>query len=183
MLIVRRLRRIRPQPLHRLPVLALVVLTVVLALGLCAPAPSHAQQSKAASTGNCTHPDPATRPDCPGAIAFLAKFQHALKRNDREALASLVNYPLLATPDKKIHIRSRAQLLANYDRVFSPQVRAAILKATGDDVWGSSKGFMIGRGVIWFDGIIPRSQHSDASAQGDATKYPFKVITVNPAYP
>ncbi|MGA9717563.1 MAG: hypothetical protein WBQ79_04715, partial [Acidobacteriaceae bacterium] len=36
-------------------------------------------------TGNCTHPDPATRPDCPGAIAFLAKFQDALKRNDHPA--------------------------------------------------------------------------------------------------
>ena len=52
-------------------------------------------------TGNCTHPDPATRPDCPGAIAFLAKFQDALKRNDHPAVAALVHYPLLVTEGGK----------------------------------------------------------------------------------
>ena len=37
----------------------------------------------------------------------------------------------------------------------TPPVRAAILKATADDVWGNYRGFMIGDGVIWFDGIVP----------------------------
>jgi hypothetical protein len=149
---------------------------------LCSPALGHAQQSNA-STGNCTHPDPATRPDCPAAIAFLAKFQDVLKRNDRKAVASLVNYPLLATAGGKTHVRSRAQLLANFDRIFNPQVRAAILKATADDVWGNVHGFMIGRGVIWFDGIIPRNAHPDPSAPDYWKKYPFKIITVNPPIP
>ena len=152
---------------------------LLLALALWAPAFAHAQPGKAVPTGNCTHPDPSTRPDCPDAIAFLAKFQDALKRNDHAAVAALVNYPLLATPDKKIHIRSRAQLLANYDGVFNPEVRAAILKATADDVWGNARGFMVGRGVIWFDAIVP----AGPSAPGNAKKYPFKIISVNPAFP
>jgi hypothetical protein len=172
--ILRILRRARLKPLHSL---------FLFSFALCSPARGHAQQSNAASTGNCTHPDPATRPGCPGAIAFLAKFQDALKRNDREAVASLVNYPLLATPDDKIHIRSRAQLLANFDRVFNPPVRATILKATADDVWGNVHGFMVGRGVIWFDGIIPRNAHPDPSAPDYWKKYPFKIITVNPPIP
>jgi hypothetical protein len=152
---------------------------LALAFALSFPALGHTQPGKAAPTGNCTHPDPFTRPDCPDAIAFLAKFQDALRRNDHEAIAALVNYPLLATPDKKIHVRSRTQLLANYDSVFNAEVRAAILKATADDVWGTSRGFMVGRGVIWFDAIVPASQ----SAPGNEKKYPFKIITVNPAYP
>jgi hypothetical protein len=147
MLRLRSPRHIQRQQLHTL---------LLLSLAFCSPALSRAQQSKAVSAGNCTHPDPSTRPDCPGAIAFLAKFQDALKRNDREAVASLVNYPLLATEGGTTHIRSHAQFLANYDRVFNPQVRVAILKATADDVWGNSRGFMVGRGVIWFDGIIPK---------------------------
>ena len=152
---------------------------LLLAFALSFPAFAHAQPGKAVPTGNCTHHDPSTRPDCPDAIAFLARFQEALKQNDHTDVAALVNYPLLATPDKKIHIRSRAQLLANYDSVFNSEVRAAILKATADDVWGNSRGFMVGRGVIWFDAVVPASQ----SALGNAKKYPFKIITVNPAFP
>lgn len=148
---------------------------------------AHAQKAPVPATpqptGNCTHPDPATRPDCPGAIAFLAKFQDALKRDDRPAVAALVHYPLLATPEDRLRIRSRAQLLANFDKVFNASVRAAILSATPDDVWGNYRGFMIGRGVIWFDGIIPPSAHPNPSAPDYWKKYPFKVITVNPAYP
>jgi hypothetical protein len=131
-------------------------------------------------TGNCTHPDPATRPDCPAAIAFLAKFQDALKRDDRAAVASLVHYPLLVTAGGRKQIHSHAELLAKFNSIFNASVRAAILSATADDVWGNSHGFMIGRGVIWFDGIVPRNQHV---APGGQTDYPFRLITVNPVYP
>ena len=168
MLSARSLRRIQLLPLY---------LVCVLACTICAPALGYAQSEKAASEGNCTHPDAATRPDCSGAIAFLAKFQDALKSNDHDAVASLVNYPLRTTPH---NIRSRAQLLANFDRIFTSAVRRAILKATADDVWGNYQGFMIGGGVIWFDGIIPRNEQPDLSAPDYWKKYPFKIITVNP---
>jgi hypothetical protein len=171
MLSARSLRRIQ---------LPLLYLVCVLACTIGAPAFGYAQSDKAASEGNCTHPDPAARPECSGAIAFLAKFQDALKRDDREAVASLVNYPLLVTAGGKMHIRSRNQLLANYQRVFTAQVRAAILKANADDVWGNSNGFMVGSGVIWFDVIIPRNEQADVSAPDYWKKYPFKIITVNP---
>jgi hypothetical protein len=171
MLSARSLRRIQ------LPLLSLVC---ALTCTICAPAFAYAQSEKAASEGNCTHPDAATRPECSGAIAFLAKFQDALKRHDREAVASLVNYPLLVTAGGKIRIRSRAQLLASYQRVFTAPVRAAILKANADDVWGNSNGFMVGGGVIWFDAIIPRNEQPDLSAPDYWKKYPFKIITVNP---
>ena len=164
---------------HSLRRSQLLPLVCVLACSICAPAFGYAQSDKAASEGNCTLPDPATRPECPGAIAFLAKFQDALKRHDREAVASLVHYPLLVTAGGKMHIRSRAQLLADYDRVFAPKVRAAILKANADDVWGNANGVMVG-GVIWFDAIIPRSQQPDVSAPDYWKRYPFKIITVNP---
>ena len=165
--------------LRRIQLLPLC-LVCVLACTICSPAFGYAQSDKAQSDGNCTHPDPATRPDCSGAIAFLAKFQDALKQHDREAVASLVRYPLLVTAGGKMHIRSRSQLLANYQRVFSAPVRAAILKASADDVWGNANGFMVGGGVIWFDAIIPRNERPDVSAPDYWKKYPFKIITVNP---
>jgi hypothetical protein len=176
MLMLRRLRRARLTQLRNALLFCMLAGFAPLARAQTAPVPRKLQP-----TGNCTHPDPSTRPECPGAIAFLEKFQAALKRNDRDAVASMVSYPLLATDGGKRHIRSRAQLLAGFDQVFNPQVRAAILAATADDVWGNSKGFMIGRGVIWFDVVLP--SHADLSAPDFWKKYPFKLITVNPVYP
>lgn len=157
------------------------------ALSLCllsACLPMHAQKAPVPATpqptGNCTHHDPSTRPDCPAAIAFLTKFQDALKRDDRPAVAALVHCPLLTTAGGKKYIRSREQLLAGFNHVFSASVRAAILSATADDVWGNANGFMIGRGVIWFDAIPPAKQ---TPAPGGQTKSSFRLITVNPVYP
>jgi hypothetical protein len=152
------------------------------ALTLAAAPLARAQEP--ASQGNCTHPGPDARPDCPDAIAFLAKFQDALKSNDHEAVALLVNYPLLITGAAgRTHVRSRAQLLATFDGIFTTTVRSAILKATADDVWGNYQGFMIGDGVIWFDGILPRNQAGRPADPDDAAKHPFKLITVNRATP
>jgi hypothetical protein len=171
MLILRSLRRPRMKT-HHLLFFPLLLGTAPLAL---------AQQHS--SQGNCTHPDAATRPDCPEAIAFLAKFQDALKSKDREAVAQLVSYPLLVTGKAgRTQVRSRAQLLSSFDGIFTATVRGTILKATQDDVWGNANGFMIGDGVIWFDGIVSRSQAAGPSAPGGA-KYPFKLITVNRATP
>ena len=158
---------------------------VLMAVTIAAFAPhAHAQKSPvpppSAPQGNCTHHDPATRPDCPAAIAFLAQLQSALKNNDNQTVASLVSYPLLVTTGTRRRIRSRAQLLGEFDHVFSATLRAAILNATADDVWGNSNGFMIARGAIWFDGVAPRGAHSGPN---DLAKYPMKIITVNAVYP
>ena len=159
-----------------------IALLCLLALAIAAVPLARAQPH--ASQGNCTHPGPATRPDCPDAIAFLEKFQAALKSNDHEAVALLVNYPLLITGAAgRTQIRSRAQLLSSFDGIFTAAMRSAILKATPDDVWGNYQGFMIADGMIWFDGIVPRNQATHPSATGNAAKYPFKLITVNRATP
>jgi hypothetical protein len=172
-----------PRSLHSAQVTRPHVLLFSLLLALVIGSAPLIRAQQHGPDGNCTHPDPATRPDCPGAIAFLAKFQDALKSNNREAVASLVNYPLLVPDEAGKRIRSRAQLLASFDRIFTPPIRNAILKGTPDEVWGNYCGFMIGSGVIWFDGIIPPNTHPDPSAPDYWTKYPFKVITVNPAMP
>jgi hypothetical protein len=127
-----------------------------------------ASAQQPAGTGNCTHKDASTRPDCPDAIAFLARLQSALRSNNHDAVAALVRYPLLTPRNGHVYrIRSRTQLLANFNRVFRPDIREAILNAGPDDVWGNGQGFMIGQGAIWFDGIPPDGK--------------YKLITVNQA--
>jgi hypothetical protein len=55
----------------------------------------------------------------------------------------------------------------------------SILNATEKDVWGNWQGFTVGQGAVWFDGIIPQSEHPDTKAPDYWTKYPFKIKTIN----
>jgi hypothetical protein len=133
-----------------------------------------------AQSGNCTQKDEATRPDCPGAIAFFNQIHNALAANNRQKLASLMNYPLRArSGQKSILIRSPSEFLTRFDETFDAGVRCSILGAQSSEVWGNSDGFTVGSGAIWFEGIIPKGEHPNVNAPDYWTKYPFKIITVN----
>jgi hypothetical protein len=133
--------------------------------------------SLAQETGNCTTRETATRPDCPGAIAFFQKLQAAVSAGDKTALASMVSYPMRAAQNgKRIQIRTRQQFLQVYPQLFNPAVICAIKSAGASDVWGNDQGFMVGRGVIWWDAVIPSSVKNP---QPDPGKYPFKIISLN----
>src|SRR5271169_1614546 len=73
--------------------------------------------------------------------------------------------------------KTKVELLARYDTVFTPGVRCAIKSATPADVWGNWRGFTIGAGAIWWDRIIPNSAPSVQTS--DLAKYPFGVFSVN----
>jgi hypothetical protein len=136
--------------------------------------------SAVAQSGNCTQIDSSTRPDCPGALAFFRSLQSALQKNDRRTVASLVTYPVLTSlHHKRVRISNRTQLLAHFNDVFDDGVRCAILKATEKDVWGNWQGFTVGSGAVWFDSVIPPSEHPDTKAPDYWTKYPFKIKTIN----
>jgi hypothetical protein len=121
------------------------------------------------------------RPDCSQAIAFFSEFQTAFRDNDRKKVAGLIEYPLLTSlrRGKRVNTRRAVELLSHYDEIFDGGVRCAILGASAKSVWGNWKGFMIGNGEIWFDGIIPRREKPDPNSPDFWTKYPFKVKTVN----
>jgi len=131
-------------------------------------------------TGNCSQIDNSSRPDCPGALAFFERLQLALRKNNRQAVALMVSYPLLTNiGHKKTRLRDRRQLLSHFDEVFDPNTRCAILGATKRDVWGNWRGFTIANGVVWFEGIIPPKEKAYTNGPGFWKKYPFKIITVN----
>jgi hypothetical protein len=148
---------------------------------VCIPA-SFGQSAGAGANdaGNCTLKDDSTRPDCPQALEFFLRFQSALRRDDRLALIGMVHFPLLTSVSKSLaHVRSKEQLLANYDLVFSPDVRCMVLAATVKDVWGNYQGFSITQGTIWFESIVPSGDTTDVNAHDYWTKFPIKLITVN----
>jgi hypothetical protein len=133
-----------------------------------------------AQTGNCKPADSLSRPDCPDALAFFRSIQSALRENDRQTVASLVSYPILVTVQHKhVHIRNRAQLLDHFDEIFDEGVRCSILNADEKKVWGNWRGFTVGDGAVWFDGVIPPGEVPDMKKPEYSKKYPFKIIAIN----
>jgi hypothetical protein len=122
-----------------------------------------------------------TLPDCDQAQAFFTKFQTAVNANQRKEVAALIRYPLHSYLNGKATIvKTKADMLARYDSVFTPGVRCAIQSATASDVWGNWRGFTIGAGAIWWDRIIPASADKNGALQpSDLSKYPFGVFGVN----
>jgi hypothetical protein len=103
------------------------------------------------------------------ARAFLAKLQSAVQSGDKTALSGMVSYPLLVIRSgARTRIRSRAAFLAQYDRLFTPAIRKAILAQKSQCLFGNSSGAMIGDGELWFREESPGG---------------WKIITINQSTP
>ncbi len=113
-------------------------------------------------------------PDKAGAIGFLHQIQAALKANQPNQVAPLMHYPLRTTVNgKSTSIRSKAEFIQNYGRIFTRARVKAILACEDGDVWYRDQGYSIPYGVIWFDDFAPASPHTRVSR--------FEIMTVNEA--
>ena len=81
---------------------------------------------------------------------FLARLKQAVAAADPAAVAAMVNYPI--TVQSRTY-RDAAALRANYARVFTPEVKAAVAAAKADDLFARDQGVMIGNGEIWMNEI------------------------------
>jgi hypothetical protein len=103
---------------------------------------------------------------------FVAEMQSLVKADDRQAIARLIDYPLLVNRSVGTHvtharIRNRQQFLANYDRIFNAKVKAAILDPKSIAcLFNNDQGFMIGDGQLWFQKPVGSSA--------------YKVFSINP---
>ncbi len=119
-----------------------------------------------------------TLPDCDQAKTFFQTFQQAVDGGKKQEVVAMIRYPLHSYRNGKATIfKTKSQLLASYDSVFTAGVRCAIKTANLDDVWGNWRGFTISAGAIWWDRIIPNSAANPQPS--DLSKYPFGVFGVN----
>ena len=139
-----------------------------------------ASLSAASAHPQDTHCPKEGRPDCPRAVAFFHNFRAAIVRNDRRAVAEMMEYPFLTSINhKRVHISSPARLMQHFDEIFDKGVSCEIEGAIDEDVWGNWQGFTIKAGAIWFDDRIPPGEKVDPKSPDFWTKYSFKVVTVN----
>ena len=67
-----------------------------------------------------------TLPDCDQAKAFFTKFQGAINADQRKDVVAMVSYPLRSNRNgKSTVIKTKADLLAQYDTVFDAGTRCA----------------------------------------------------------
>jgi hypothetical protein len=75
--------------------------------------------------------------------AFLTRVQQACARNDRQGLASLVEYPLTVFASGwNIPVKDRATFLQSYDAFFTEDVRDAIAAASTQQQIGAGAAFL-----------------------------------------
>lgn len=87
---------------------------------------------------------------------FIARLKQAVATDDRGTVAAMVDYPLRVNPSKgqTIYYRNAAAVRANYARIFTPEVKAAVAATKPDDnLLARDKGVMIGNGEIWMNEI------------------------------
>jgi hypothetical protein len=104
---------------------------------------------------------------------FLSQLQGAVRANKRDGVIRLIRFPLRVNANGNSRTyRDAASVRADYDRIFTPSVRQAILNQKFDRLFGRDQGLMIGDGQIWFDHICANAQCSRPG--------PVRITAVNP---
>lgn len=93
-------------------------------------------------------------------LTFLGKLQKAVAAGDRAGVARMVNYPLHVNRDAEHHalVTSAAGLLKQYDAVFTPTIRQAIVTETPAKLTGSRDGAGIKAGLVWISSTCDKNQ-------------------------
>lgn len=80
--------------------------------------------------------------DVRGLKYFLKQAQQWVMNNDKAKLAASVQYPLK-------NIRNEQELVENYDKVFTKDVKLAFAKVNFNQVFRNQKGVMLDGGKVW----------------------------------
>ncbi|WP_411346583.1 hypothetical protein ACE3MZ_11595 [Paenibacillus sp. WLX1005] len=93
----------------------------------------------------------------PGAFdAFFGKLQLAVKKNNKQLVSSLVNYPLRVNTGKKVYFfKSPTRFIAKYDSIITPKVKKELLNSTQKDLFATWQGVSTKNGAVWMTSAVP----------------------------
>ena len=104
---------------------------------------------------------------------FLPNLQSAVRANDKKAVAKLAALPLRVNFKGGSRTYSnRSAIERDFDRIFTPQVKRAILNHRADRISSNWRGAMLGNGEVWFDQIC---LNESCSPPG-----PVRITAINP---
>ena len=88
---------------------------------------------------------------------FFRDVQDAIRRNDAQAIAALIAYPLHNGEDFLAY--SRDDFVAAYDHIITPHVREVVLTQTWTGLFANVDGIMFGDGEVWATAVCPAHPH------------------------
>lgn len=104
--------------------------------------------------------------------AAVAEFLHALQtavaKDDRDAVAELVSYPLHVYSRKRLSVGSRQEFLRRYPMIFTARVKRSVAAARLETLFANWQGVMFDSGRVWF---APDEQGA------------LKIVTINKVVP
>jgi hypothetical protein len=89
----------------------------------------------------------------PGIASFWSKFQSAVANNDKQAVAGMTKFPL-HMPYGVASIKTKAQLLTRYGKIFDAETKKCFAKAKPEVESAKAKKFSISCGeamMYWFE--------------------------------
>ncbi len=104
--------------------------------------------------------------------AFLSRLQVAVRANDRRSVMALIAFPLRVNKAGGSRLYSGPSALREYDKIFTPKVRQAILHGRADRIFVRDIGAMIGDGEVWFRRTCPNNACSPTG--------PVRIVAINP---
>ncbi|MFM6976039.1 MAG: hypothetical protein ACKOW2_04255 [Sphingobacteriaceae bacterium] len=87
---------------------------------------------------------------------YARQIRSAILAENKAWLAEQINYPLKTSfGDKELHvIKSKADFMANYSRIFHPEFIIQIRSACTCNLFYDQDGAMLGNGAIWIDEYV-----------------------------
>ena len=86
--------------------------------------------------------------------AFVVTLQKTVQDDSPEKIAPLIQFPLrVNAATGKNHSVTARRFTAEYGQIFTPVVKAAILRQELDEIFRNSKGAMLGNGEVWISGV------------------------------
>ena len=105
--------------------------------------------------------------------SFLARLQSAVRSGDRHALIGLIAFPLRVNAAGGARTyRDPAAVGRDFDLIFTPRVRRAILAQRAEKLFVRDQGAMVGDGQLWFRETCTNPACSPPG--------PVRIVAVNP---
>jgi hypothetical protein len=101
---------------------------------------------------------------------FLRTLKDAVARDDAQAIASMVAYPITVKLEgAPVTVKTPQEFVANYTHIVSEPVKQAVEQAQLDRLFVNYQGVRLGRGEIWFGGVYNK----------EGKPYQVKILAIN----
>ena len=106
-------------------------------------------------------------------------FQAALRDGDAKAAAAFVSYPIGVTVGgRSVSIPDAAAFIADYARIVTPEIAAAVDRQPFDDLFVRDQGVMLGDGEVWISAVC----RDDACKQADVQVIAIQSTADDPLF-